>query len=482
MVEQEGTKYCNKCGQTKHLSKFYRASRSSDGYRSDCKACNNKRRHPKAKKRHLIPWKKIAKALEGIIIGNPGGTRIEWLAEAKAVGLVAKDVTLGAFTGGLWRSSGLDVNKIIAEQSGIKNGAHLYKVVAAENKRLRRRLDRQTDTEETIIEAVKALGVETLLQVPQIVSAPVPQEGHAPEEMVVCLSDVHWGKECDKDDLMGLGPYNQEVARERLEAYFEAIERLYNNHSTYLEIPRLNIFALGDLVEGDAIFRGQRFYVFESIVEQCFSLANILAPKLVYLSQFIPEIWMYCVIGNHGRPQREKGESHWKSNFDYVLYKVLSLMLQNNPRIHIITSESRLMGLERKGQLFLLNHGDDIQSYYRTPFYGMSDAANRWTTMFRKFWDYIMLSHFHQTASFDVSFGEVLVNGSFVGPDEFAIKKMKKASAPKQICFGVHARRGVTWRYSIRLSDEKGMSGTAPDELGILTPHDSGEVRDQEEA
>lgn len=37
-------KRCSKCGETKPYSQFYRNSRSPDGYRPDCKACEDKPR------------------------------------------------------------------------------------------------------------------------------------------------------------------------------------------------------------------------------------------------------------------------------------------------------------------------------------------------------------------------------------------------------------------------------------------------------
>src|SRR5436309_7587857 len=38
-------KRCTKCGKSKPLDEFYRATGMRDGYRSDCKACNLRAKH-----------------------------------------------------------------------------------------------------------------------------------------------------------------------------------------------------------------------------------------------------------------------------------------------------------------------------------------------------------------------------------------------------------------------------------------------------
>jgi len=424
-------------------------------------------------------WGRIGGHIQDIIREFPDDSTTKWLELAVEKGLVAENMPITTFRNGIRERTGLNIaeeRRLGRTETG-PDPKRLYQSLAAENNLLRKRIERREDIAALVVQTVESLGAEILYPAPKQVGLPSKKKsakGMDPEEMCATLGDVHWGKKQDKAVTIGMGEYNEEVARERLDLYFDRLERIYNIHSTYLEIPRLNMFCLGDLVDGDSIFSGHRFYVFEAVVEQCFNLASLLATKLTYLSQTIPDIWVYCVMGNHGRPQKQPGENYYKTNFDYILYKVLSLALQNNPNIHIVTSESRIMGLHRQGFSFLINHGDDINSFYRVPFYGMDDAANRWTTTMREFWDYILLGHFHQGASFDVSYSEVLVNGSFVGADEFALRKLKRASAPKQLVFGLHEKHGITWRYQIQLSDERGFQGVEPDDLGILTPNDGG--------
>jgi hypothetical protein len=47
----------------------------------------------------------------------------------------------------------------------------------------------------------------------------------------------------------------------------------------------------------------------------------------------------------------------------------------------------------------------------------------------------------------------ILLNGTFVTDDEFALEELKMASSNKQKFFGVHPKHGITWQYDISVAD-----------------------------
>lgn len=61
------------------------------------------------------------------------------------------------------------------------------------------------------------------------------------------------------------------------------------------------------------------------------------------------------------------------------------------------------------------------------------------------------LGHFHNASFIDWNEVEIFVNGCFVSDDQWVLKKLGLASSTTQITFGVHPRKGVTWRYKVRL-------------------------------
>ena len=64
---------------------------------------------------------------------------------------------------------------------------------------------------------------------------------------------------------------------------------------------------------------------------------------------------------------------------------------------------------------------------------------------------YVCLGHFHVASMLDWNDIEIFVNGCFVSSNQWVLKKLGLSSSTVQLAFGVHPRKGVTWRYKIRL-------------------------------
>jgi len=67
-----------------------------------------------------------------------------------------------------------------------------------------------------------------------------------------------------------------------------------------------------------------------------------------------------------------------------------------------------------------------------------------------------------------VAYSEAIINGAFPGGSEYSLRKHYEASDPSQLFFGIHPRRGMTWRYKIKLTEEKFKLKRKGD--GIYTP------------
>jgi len=47
--------------------------------------------------------------------------------------------------------------------------------------------------------------------------------------------------------------------------------------------------------------------------------------------------------------------------------------------------------------------------------------------------------------------GEILLNGSVIGSNEYSLGALTLASKPYQLFFGVHKNKGITFRYNLKL-------------------------------
>ena len=124
----------------------------------------------------------------------------------------------------------------------------------------------------------------------------------ASEQHIALLSDIHIGAVVDVDSTGGLAEYNYNTFLRRLYNYERGI--LSVKSKLYKDIPvnHLDIFALGDLVEGFGnIFDGQAYTLEKHVIDQCLDLAKELANLLKRLLDHYHTITYTSVIGNHGR-------------------------------------------------------------------------------------------------------------------------------------------------------------------------------------
>ena len=74
----------------------------------------------------------------------------------------------------------------------------------------------------------------------------------------------------------------------------------------------------------------------------------------------------------------------------------------------------------------------------------------------RRFFDYACLGHFHSAGALDRVIGELILNGSAVGGNEFSIGALFTSNQRRQLMFGVHPEKGRTWQFALDLSRAHG--------------------------
>jgi hypothetical protein len=66
-------------------------------------------------------------------------------------------------------------------------------------------------------------------------------------------------------------------------------------------------------------------------------------------------------------------------------------------------------------------------------------------------YDYTFLGHHHT----DAMMGNAIINGAWIGANEYSLSKMTAANRPTQRIHGFHKGRGLTFSYPIHLEDER---------------------------
>ena len=295
-----------------------------------------------------------------------------------------------------------------------------------------------------IIEAIGALPSLPVVK-PKVEAVPKTLKE---EEMVLLLSDVQAGTVVSAKESGGLGDFNTAILMEEIDYLEQAIRSIKRYHPN---VRKLNVFWLGDIVEGETIFEGQSRVIDMNVVQQTIFCIEKFGRFIHNLAGVFTEVVNYGVIGNHGRVGK-KGVHGPLSNFDYLVYRMLEMRLQSQPNVRWNVSESWWQLADVQSWTFLLTHGDKFgTSTWGIPFYATQRRKTRYRELFKQSdvpdFDYMCSAHHHQPASFQRN----IMNGNWIGGSEMSLWDMQSGGAASQTLFGVVETNGLTWMREINL-------------------------------
>lgn len=267
------------------------------------------------------------------------------------------------------------------------------------------------------------------------------------DEEVACLviSDIQIGH---------LTPStNTEIIGKRMENLITRFLKIVDIHRKAYPIKKVKVFILGDLIQSEDIgFKVSLNELDGTLMNQMFEGAIPMLEKalLSLLPHFPGGVEVHTISGNHGRLDRFHSET---TNWDTIIYRFLQARLANYPQIKWeVEGEKFYQKVKIWDKTFLLVHGDQIKMFMNIPFYGVTQRAMRWQGSLPgdKF-SYMVLGHFHTISEFQWNDIQVFINGCFVTEDQWVLKGLGMQSSASQWAFGVHPRKGVSWRYQIQL-------------------------------
>ena len=272
------------------------------------------------------------------------------------------------------------------------------------------------------------------------------------EEAVLMLGDLHIGEEVTKEGTYGFGEYNFDIFVKRLKFLETKIKDIVVDQLRGYRFTKLNIFGMGDMVSG--LIHEELAETAESIISQVLNGAYVTAQFVLNLQQLFPKVDIDGVLGNHGRLHQKKRYKKHYENWDYIFYQFLGIFLANNKQIKWNWAKSPFLVKKIYDWEFLVLHGDNINSWMGIPWYGIERAMWKLGDLLQSKGhriNYRCLGHFHNSGEMDRVSGEMLLNGSMIGGNEFSLGKMFTFGRPTQVFFGVNPRIGVTWRFPLRL-------------------------------
>ena len=272
------------------------------------------------------------------------------------------------------------------------------------------------------------------------------------EEAGLMLGDFHLGEEVTREGTYGFGEYDFPIFVRRLKFLENKIKDIVTDQLRGYKFTKLHIFGMGDMVSG--MIHDELVENAESIIFQVLNGAFVTAQFILNLQQLFPKVEIDGVLGNHGRLHQKKRYKRHYENWDYVFYQYVGMFLAINPQIKWRWAKSPFLTKKIYDWEFLVLHGDNIQSWMGIPWYGIERAMWKLGDLIQSKEhriNYRLLGHFHNSGEMDRVTGEMLINGSMIGGNEFSLGKMFTFGRPTQVFFGVNKRIGITWRFPLRL-------------------------------
>jgi hypothetical protein len=297
----------------------------------------------------------------------------------------------------------------------------------------------------------------------EIYNAPLDREVNPdldPEDIVLHISDTQIGSWVSSEHTGGMGEYNYSIFCERMDRYVHAIQRILMYHPNKLETCHV-VFG-GDMIDGGTIFLGHQRHIDTLVVKQVVYGYEHFSRLIADLSTMFDEVVVSGVPGNHGRLGK-KGEMTPTDNLDWLLYYFLQERCSNLSNVRFNIPDTWWMILKVRGWKFLVSHGDDFKAWNQIPFYGALRYKMKMRELLRECYchnggdfpdfDAILVGHHHEMASF----GNIFMNGNWVGGSEFSLKQLQVGGPPYQQVFGVHDNVMRAWSRPVILEPLKNL-------------------------
>lgn len=230
-------------------------------------------------------------------------------------------------------------------------------------------------------------------------------------EASLLVSDLHYGLTVDNS----VNYYDESICEDRLNQLRDKSIEVCKVH----KVEKLNICILGDDISG-LIHFGTIAENNRDVITQCIEVSELLSNFVMQIREKIPEVVVYTTIGNHSRVWQGKANGTTKENYERVVAEFLKLRLQPYGITVIDSSKTDYIETEIAGKTVVMTHGDKDS---------LTQATANFTKLLRKPIDEIYMGHLHSHREFDDCNTQVIINGSLVSTDDYALSLRRHTNA-----------------------------------------------------
>ena len=292
---------------------------------------------------------------------------------------------------------------------------------------------------------------EFLTKTPNAVVAPPrePTPRTTNEEVAIwVLSDWQYGKKTVT--------YNMAECEAAIATYVDKALRITDMQRSDHPVNEVKIWCLGDMLEGEAIFPSQAHHIDGSLHAQVIRCAELISKHVITPAlENYDRVKFVGISGNHGAiGGRSRHEMHPETNADRMIYSIVQLIHENDPRI-----EWDIPSGEHEGDFYtidyigekkcMLFHGHQIKGSgaYRT----IENRVFAWRDIIDERFDYAVCGHFHNPTRLTINSAILFINGTTETSNGWAVEELGKKGRPCQYLLFGHPDHGITAEYPIYL-------------------------------
>lgn len=294
------------------------------------------------------------------------------------------------------------------ELNDLKNEIYKERIRLQDVNREKRNYLREQARFENLLEVLK----ENIVQIPQEKETKISQSYNNRNNIAVALlSDIHYGLQVDNNVNM----YSATIASSRLNFWStKVIEYCQLYH-----VQTLNIVLCGDLISG-LIKLSARVAQEEDVTEQIMTISEILSQEITKINSKISFVNIYGIVGNHSRINANKEDNIDSENFERLIFRYIEL----RTGLKVIDSgHSDYLEFNVGGNNCIATHGHNDK---------FGNVVNDFSKVLGYIPDYIYMGHTHHLQVEENGQTTVIVNGSVVGADDYAVK-IRKYTKPSQV-------------------------------------------------
>ena len=255
-------------------------------------------------------------------------------------------------------------------------------------------------------------------------------------DLMVTLADIHYGIDVKN----AWNTYNPEVCEQMLDAYADAVINISETHGS----ENCYVLGLGDFISGNChlpIALANR----ENVVGQIMGVSELMSHFVYKLSGHFGAVYFISVAGNHSRIGK-KDNAPTDERLDDLIPFYMKARLQNIENVFIGDEageklDATISCVNVRGKEYALVHGDydgtpvkmpTLQIMAGRPLYG------------------VICGHKHHSYSEFIDGVRLVMAGSFVAMDDYAISKRLFSKPEQTVC--VCDRNGILCTYNVPLT------------------------------